>query len=145
MAGWDTVYGRLLTLLPAVTGIADVYDGPPASESWPRQFIVVGDNGAGDAGSYTPDFSDIGYLTEETGEVLCLFGAQSGNTNLTALRAAVDGWVAAVRAELVADKRLGVLEEGGYVNLSRVEPSQRQTPQGAVVSAVVTFSYLTRF
>lgn len=146
MAGWDTVYDRLLTVIPAATSVGDVYDGPPTSETWPDEFIVVGDNGAGDAGSYTPDFSDVDYMTDESGEILCLFVAQSGATaDLPTLRATVGGWVGNLRTQITTDKRLGVLAEGGYVNVSRVEPSQLQTSKGAVVSLVVTISYFTRY
>lgn len=146
MAGWDVVYGHLLELLPTLDGLSTdaVSDGPPLGD-FPAFFAAVGDDGDGNAGNYTQDYGDAG-LVDETGEILCRLVAQSGDEkSLPTLRATVSGWVDDLSAAFRADKTLGgLLRQGSTVAVGRVEPSQQQTQQGAVVDATVAITYFTR-
>lgn len=143
MTGWQTVYGYLLAR--TFTGCDEVFDGPPKTGTPPKNFVVVGADAEQPtgAGSYTQDY-DNEALISESGEVLCWFVAQSGDTDFSTLRDRVNGWVAELSTAL-RDKTLGgLLRQGSEVNVGRVEPGQRRSGSGAVVDAVVAVSYFTR-
>lgn len=143
MAGWDLVYDHLLTLLPTLDGMEQVFDGPPVGDV-PAVFGIVGDDGSGSGGTYSQDY-DTDVLVIETGEVRCVLGVQSGDTALDQLRSTLSSLVDDLTASIRADKTLGgVLMQGSTVSVARVEPSLRQTEQGAVAEAVVAVGYTTR-
>lgn len=148
MSGWDAVYDDLLTFVPTLTGLSAslVFDGPPLTTVTPPLFAVIGDNGDGDGGFFNQSEPQSDTFVVEEGELRCLFVAQSGDEgSLSTLRASMNGWLNGLRAHFHGDSTLGgALRPGSTVSVGRVEPSQRQNKQGAVVMAVVTVAYTTR-
>lgn len=143
MTGWALLYGKLLTLIPTF-GVT-TFDGPALTDDSLEEFAVVGGTDEGAAGGYAQDYSDSTGFVEETGRVLVRFVAQSGETDLSPLRATVQGWVADLSDALRADMTLGGLfRQGAVVRVEDVAVSQPQTQSGAVVEAVVTVGYFTR-
>lgn len=145
MTGWNIVYGDLLTFLPTLDGLTDsTFDGPANVEVTPGNFAVVGDDNTGNAGTWTQTEGDLDVLIEESGEVLLLLVAQTGDTDLAPLRAQVKTWTDALTAHYRANKTISGALKGGSVSVARVEPSQRRNTKGAVVEAVVAVGYFTR-
>src|SRR4051794_28044932 len=108
MTGWETVHTDALIFLATLTGLTlgNVYDGPGVNNDEHISWASVGDDGAGNAGSFEQDY-DSEALVSETGEVNVHFVARSGDTDapsLAALRQAVESWVDSLRAHYKADK-----------------------------------------
>lgn len=148
MTVWEIVHTDATTFLATLTGLAgNVFDGPTVDRDDLTGWAVVGDDGEGNAGSFTQDY-DSEALNSETGEVNIRFVARSGDNDaasLAALRQAAQSWVDSLRTHYKADKTLGrVLTQGSTVNVGRTDVRQLQTKGGALVDLVVAVNYFTR-
>lgn len=142
---WPKVAQGLATLLPTLPGFADaeVYDGPPVTESRPLRYVTVGYVDDAEAGSYSTEPSPVDGATTESGEVRCRFVSQSGD-DLSANRSAVFALVDALETALATDQTLGgVLSADGTAVLS-VAVDSVINARGSAQSVVVTLIYQTR-
>ena len=149
-AAWPLIVDRLLVLLPALPGWADVevFDGPPVTQDAPADYVTVGFVvGRDDAGNYeqTRNGGNGGGwqgALEETGTVVSEVVCSSGDTDIAIVRdrafALVDAW----EAKVSEDERLGILPPSSTSSLSvDVQPINRG---GASQRLTVTLSYFAR-
>lgn len=150
MSGWAAVKAHLTAYLPTLDGLdsADaVSEGVSLSKGQRLTFATVGSTGDDDtiAGWYEVTDDEVTGLDAEQGDVIVRLTARSGDTDLTALSQTVEGWVTALRQHFKADRTLGgVLMQGSTVHVGRIDVSEAQTSNGAIVQNTVAVHYFTR-
>jgi hypothetical protein len=139
---WPQIVNWHVQNLPTITGIANVYDGPPVTGDEPNQYIVVGATATGDTGGDAAQtYGEDGFGLYEDGTILCDVVAQTGDVDVATMRtqafALVDSWNAALRA----DRTLGgLMNPNNNIELT-VTPIPVQNNQGSAVRLLVTVSY----
>jgi hypothetical protein len=145
-AQWPLVRARLLSLLPTLPGwdAVEVWGGV-AYDAQKALICTVGhatDGVTSTAGNWTSTLHGDGFQHVETGSVvsqLSLFDSTvTLEDNLTTLIALID----VLDEEIRADRRLGVLSQEGYFDLT-CDVASAQAAPGALVSVTFTTSYTT--
>lgn len=143
---WPLVRGRLLNLLPTLTGWDQVeVVGGTAVDTAKALICTVGhatDGTTSTAGNYTTAQAPDGFQYVEQGALTSQLSSFDSTVsiedNLTTLFALLDQVDAAIRA----DRRLGVLSPAGYADMT-VDVSSAQSVPGAFVSLTFSINYYT--
>jgi len=145
VSAWPAVVGALVAKMRALPAFADVevYDGPPVTDDRPLAYATVGYvAGDTDAGTWARSRRND-FRVEEVGTVRCQLVAQTGDTDLPAVRAQLFALIDALDALLRADQRLGVLSADGTCEMA-ADVLSVMDQQGTAQAAVVTFTYTSR-
>lgn len=141
---WPLVVQRLVTLLPTLPGWSgvSVFDGPPVTGDDPNAWCTVGYISDDKAGNYTTTQHDDGFSRHETGEVRSEVVCNTGDDDLTIVRARLFALLDAVDVAVRADRRLGVLSAEGTSTFA-VEVMSVKDAQGTAQGATFTLHYTT--
>ena len=144
MTYWTQVSDRLVTLFTSVAPEGVVVFEGQRNNNGGRDYICVGADEDGDAGSISFERSELGNtFLAETGTVSCLIVAQSG-TDLKASRDRAFSLAQALSAAIAADHTLGLLPHG---SVTSAEAQVRASVGERGVAQVLTFqvTYTTPF
>lgn len=142
---WPVVYARLLTLLPALPGWAevDVRDGPGV-DAQVLDYCTVGHAyEERSAGTFSHERHGNGFQVEETGSIRCELVTSSGDTDPQAVRVSAFALIDELEEAIRADQTLGVLSKGSTTALV-VDVAPRQSRAGASQRLPFTVNYFTR-
>ena len=141
---WPLIVGRLVALLPTLTGWSNVVviDGPLISADVPDDYITVGYVADDQAGTGNSVQADDGFRRVETGTVRSQLNCVTGDTDMAGMRNRVFALYNAIDAAVRADRRLGVLSPEGTSELE-FEVLSLQNAAGTAQSIVITLLYQT--
>lgn len=144
----DEVIAALVARFTAALPDVRVFDGPPATTTPMRDWLIVGSDGDdGDAAEVDQAESSLGPggWVDESGEVTCSAWSFSGSTDVATRRAGALAVVEACEAALSADPSLGGLLVAGRARSapSRLRLNEQQVSGGALARVVFTVTYTT--
>jgi hypothetical protein len=150
MSQWPLVVNRLVTLLPTLSGWSgvQVFDGRPVVVE-NVDYCLVGyanedDQGNFDLGTFGEELSAVGNAFEqETGTVDCQVSCNSGDDDLSVVRARLTALFDSLAASLKADRTLGVLPYGSVASVA-AQIVGTKNAQGTGITAIFTVSYVTQ-
>jgi hypothetical protein len=133
----------------ALTGPV-VFNGPRPRSTTPKEYLLIGVNGleeleAGMRSSQGASDMGGGDWREEAGEIDCTAVAWTGDTNMAAIRSAVESIVDVCETALRADRHLGGLLTPAHhiAEQTRLDVREQHTDKGPFVEAVFTVAYTT--
>lgn len=144
-AQWPKVVDWLIVTLPTLSGWdpVSVFDGPPVTGDNPSIYVTVGYVQDDVGGSYSQVQDPSGFQWQETGEVRCKFVCNSGDDDLSVLRATAFSLADTFEASVRADRTLGgTLAPASDVSTA-VEVLSVQNATGAAQEFVFTLHYFT--
>lgn len=147
---WPDVYAALLALLPTVLtftggprGPVQIYDGQYIGGDVPVDFVTVGFQSDDGSGSFAQAWDPSGFGTIETGDIRCLFSADSGDSDPIAVaadRARVFAMFGSLQSSLMSDQTLGGALSGFVLTLS-AQVVAIENAAGAATSLLVVLAY----
>lgn len=141
---WPAVVDRLVSLLPTLPGweSVTVFDGPVPTGQTPTDYVTVGYVSDDNAGVYNSTLYGEGSQYSEQGSIVSHLVCQTGNANIPAMRARVFALIGALEDEIRADRRLGVLSQEGYCDLT-VDVQSISNARGSAQALNFTINYFT--
>jgi hypothetical protein len=148
---WPQVTAALRTVFDAAVDV-DVFDGVPTTYEQIAAGVAVGVDAAfddGTSGSIRQEWRDAGPAPdahrEEFGEVVCTVWAQSGDDDLSAVRAVCFDILDDCLDSLHQIDVLGLPQVLSVRGLSSAQPVQRRTSRGVVCEVAFRVAYYAVF